>query len=134
MYYIESLLADLFALYPIIDRNRVYCMGFSSGGLFTSNIIIKFSNKFAAVCNYMGGYQDDEGCLDLKETKRKEIPIYLITGTEDCMLDSCEKAKKYYEQNGLSNVTYKVLEGKEHDYFPDEIEDDIWSFFVKHKM
>jgi predicted peptidase len=45
----------------VIDRSRVYAVGHSNGGLFTSNLAIHLTiDHFTSIVNHMGGISDDQ--------------------------------------------------------------------------
>ena len=74
--FISCLLEELYHDYPI-DKSRVYCIGYSNGGLFLMSLLlshgfnaryekilcncsISLFIRFTAVCNYMGGICPDQ--------------------------------------------------------------------------
>ncbi|UJR13889.1 hypothetical protein I4U23_000896 [Adineta vaga] len=91
-----------------LNLSRIYYVGYSNGGLFSSNIAIHYGGHvLTAICNHCGGYgglgYKDEELLNPNMIK-KPLPIYILTGTMDNYLPSCEKARKYFENVGCDNL------------------------------
>lgn len=115
-----------------IDKEKQFVIGFSNGGLFTSDVIIHHSNTFTACCNYMGGLSKEQ-----KETFEKmdmsgirKIPLLIITGTCDENRARCLAAKNFFE-NLKYDVEFIMMEDKKHEYFA-ESTSIIYDFFIKH--
>lgn len=77
--YVYEVLEAVKKKFPCIDKKRIYAVGFSNGGLFMSDVIVKMSESFAAICNYMGGL-NRESKIDFSKAQRK-VPLLIITGT-----------------------------------------------------
>ena len=73
---VESLIIDL-----NIDTNRIYITGLSMGGYGTFDAIIRRPDLFAAAIPVCGGG-------DISQAKLiKDIPMWIITGSEDSVVD-----------------------------------------------
>lgn len=130
--YIKEVLGHVKAMYSV-DSRRVYMIGYSNGGLFTSNVATAMPEYFTAICNFMGGYQmNTKGVLHPKYAKGSHLPVYIITGTEDAQRKYCEEAKNLMEGAGFP-VKFEVMEGAKNSYIKDK-EADIWNFFSAHTM
>lgn len=134
-FYLDYLLEYMKTKYAnTLNKDRIYFMGYSNGGLFSSNVSVHFGGKvFAAICNHCGGFggQYDESKLLSPETIKYPLPIYILTGTNDPYKDSCLRAKELHEKSGCQ-VKTDILENRGHTYYRD-MEEYIWTeFFLKH--
>lgn len=66
--YFDEILEDLHNQKEFkIDPKRIFVIGHSNGGLFTSSLALyNDSTKFAAICNHMGGLCDSHLPIDLE--------------------------------------------------------------------
>ena len=62
-----------------IDRNRVYCTGFSQGGFISYGLAYKYPNKFAAVAPVSGHIPS----FATATTIRRTVPVFMTFGTND---------------------------------------------------
>jgi predicted esterase len=119
-----------------LDLSRIYYVGYSNGGLFSSNVTIHYGGHvLSAICNHCGGYGGlgyrDEELLD-PSTIKKPVPIYILTGTRDSYLRSCEKAKTLFENVGCP-IKMEIMNNRGHRYYVDK-EADIWHFLSSHQI
>jgi predicted esterase len=127
-----------------IDLNRIFVIGHSNGGLFSSSLALYYDkSRFAAICNHMGGISEAQVPLDFTRTttyqlhiltikiakeKEKLIPLYIITGTQDTMQANCMRARRVFEGYGHV-VKYDNQQDKQHEYQM-ELEPEIYKFFM----
>lgn len=124
MIYLDSLIEMVFLEYgKDIDMKKVYACGFSNGGLFISDIIVKFPEIFASCCNYMGGRCKKNFSIESK----LKIPLLIITGEYDENRNYCEIAYKDFKYSGY-DVTFEMIEKQHHKYLANQTI-KIWSFF-----
>jgi poly(3-hydroxybutyrate) depolymerase len=119
----------------ILDKDRIYFMGYSNGALFSSNVAVHYGGEvFAALCNHCGGFggQYNEEKMLQPRNIIKPLPIYLLTGIDDAYKESCIKAKSLFEM-AYCPVTINVLDNRGHSYYRDK-EEFIWTeFFLKYQ-
>jgi predicted esterase len=111
-----------------IDEYKIYALGWGNGGLFVTNVAIRYSHIFAAVCNFMGGAIEKKH-LDPKTAKRK-IPLYIISGQTDTSLQHCKYAEQLFKQFDFP-VHSELLTNHGHTY-DIELEHRIWKWFLAH--
>ncbi|CAF3248189.1 unnamed protein product [Rotaria socialis] len=118
-----------------LDINRIYFMGYSNGGLFSSNVAVHYGGEtFAALCNHCGGFggQYNEDKMLQPRNIITPLPIYILTGSKDAYKESCLTAKSLFE-TAHCPVTIDILENRGHFYYSDK-EEFIWTeFFLKNE-
>ena len=94
-----------------IDRDRVYAIGMSSGALFTSNLVCRFSEHLAAAVS-VAGVTHDDGC-----SPARAVPYLAFHGTADTTIP--------YDGSGQS-----TLEGAEAagDFFTQVMPEEFGEF------
>lgn len=125
--YVEAVIQDLHERYPgRIDTQRIWAAGFSSGALFSWNVMVKFGGTtFAAVANIMGGVQWSEKADNdfLKPIPgQPTCPLFLISGTNDVHLPTTRKAEEFAKAAGYSDIKVEIIQGAYHTYDPSVIE------------
>jgi polyhydroxybutyrate depolymerase len=77
--FIKAVIADIADIYPI-DQNRIYCCGFSNGGMMTYALTNTCSNIFAAYAS-ISGFPLNE--FHLRHTGSRPVPFLHIHGKND---------------------------------------------------
>ena len=77
--FIKAIIEDVAAKYPI-DRQRIYCCGFSNGGMMTYALTNTMSNVFAAYAS-ISGFPLNE--FHLHHTGARPVPFLHIHGKQD---------------------------------------------------
>lgn len=118
----------------ILDKDRIYFMGYSNGALFSCNVAVHYGCKtFAAICNHCGGFggkYNEDKMLQPRDII-VPLPIYVLTGDNDPYKESCLKAKSLFEMANCP-VTIEIMENRKHSYYNDK-EEYLWTeFFLKH--
>jgi len=129
--YVENTLKDVLTRYRSkLDPKKIYAVGFSSGGLFSWNLMVKYGGTvFAGISNVMGGVQWSPNTYTgyLQVTNRNLVcPTLILTGTNDNHLEMCKKAAEFAKD--VFPVTLQILEGVSHSYTPEVLEPLIWNF------
>jgi len=127
--YVYESVTEMILDYPI-DEDRIYGLGIGNGGLFVSNVAIRHSHTFAAVCNYMGGYKWNFN-LSPVEAVRK-IPMMIIIGGQDQNLGHAMEAYRVFSELGHP-VEFRLEPGIGREY-KREREIDIWMFLRRHAL
>ncbi|KAH3762859.1 hypothetical protein Pelo_5307 [Pelomyxa schiedti] len=135
--YVDTVLDAIIDQYSV-DPQRIYACGWSTGGMFVSELVLH-SNRFAAVCNIMGGRKchiwghpapEWNHCGPQWNQKltnaAHKTPTLLISGTQDVNLRKCLKTKEDLEKCGWP-VTYVELPDQSHSAVP-ERSADIWKY------
>lgn len=113
-----------------VDKNRIYVMGLSMGGMGTLDITCRKPNKFAAAIAICGGVHVD------RVTKITHLPLRLYHGSEDNVVSPKHSVSIYnkLKANGAKNVELIVFEGVNHNsWTPAFAQDDFlnWLFDMK---
>eukprot|EP00741_Cyanophora_paradoxa_P024666 tig00022104_g23815.t1 len=150
LHYVHAVLADVdAALRPsgrVADPRRTFAVGISNGGLFVSNVAVYFSQRFAAVCNYMGGWMEGApGAPAAKplpavrqgnfvpEAAARKVPTLIVIGDQDRgMMGYCRAAERVLKGAGWE-VEFVLAPGVAHRYEAAR-EPDIWRFFQQHAL
>jgi len=82
--YILAIIEDVASKYSI-DRNRIYCCGFSNGGMMTYTVANLLGDVFAAYAS-ISGYPINE--FHLHHTGARPVPFLHIHGTNDDLVKS----------------------------------------------
>ena len=128
--FLEALLDTVDHLYKI-DRDRVYCSGFSQGGFISNGVGYKHPEIFAAVAPVSGHIPSFSTSAPLK----RPVPILTTFGTNDISdvasfmtdintwikLNGCNTATKKTERpyparnkkSQVARITYSCLQGSE---------------------
>ncbi|MBO4564645.1 MAG: prolyl oligopeptidase family serine peptidase [Bacteroidaceae bacterium] len=105
--YILAIIEDVAAKYSI-DRNRIYCCGFSNGGMMTYTVANLLADKFAAFAS-ISGYPINE--FHLHHTGYRPVPFLHIHGTNDDLVKSAYVSKivdNMVARNGCNPVPKKT--------------------------
>jgi predicted esterase len=143
--YVQEVLDFVCKKYRCIDRRRVYAMGFSVGGLFLCDLLLRSENQmFAAVCNYMGGIDSPPTGFMLKEEEYKtfsiawvpfaktKTPMWIITGECEDNRWPCLRAKACLEENGW-DITFEEMPRAGHEVLAAKT-GPIWTYLSYHQM
>ena len=128
--YLRALLDSVDGRYKI-DRNRVYCAGFSQGGFISFGVGYKHPEIFAAVAPVSGHIPSFSTATPLK----RPVPMFLTFGTNDVSdvasfmtdvntwlkLDSCNLGSKKEQRpypstrtkSVVARITYSCAQGTE---------------------
>ena len=82
--YIKAIIEDVASKYTI-DRKRIYCCGFSNGGMMTYTVANLLGDVFAAFAS-ISGYPINE--FHLHHTGQRPVPFLHIHGTNDDLVKS----------------------------------------------
>ena len=82
--YIKAIIEDVASKYSI-DRKRIYCCGFSNGGMMTYTVANLLGDVFAAYAS-ISGYPINE--FHLHHTGARPVPFLHIHGTNDDLVKS----------------------------------------------
>jgi poly(3-hydroxybutyrate) depolymerase len=82
--YIKAIIEDVASKYSI-DRKRIYCCGFSNGGMMTYTVANLLGDVFAAYAS-ISGYPINE--FHLHHTGSRPVPFLHIHGTNDDLVKS----------------------------------------------
>ena len=88
-----------------IDRSRVYCTGFSLGGMMTHRLACRASNRIAAIAS-VSGPDNSSDCPSLRP-----LPVMHIHGLADQTIDysnAVETVKKWADRNGCPQVSQLI--------------------------
>lgn len=124
---VTDVLDLLQAIYPI-DESRTYLTGHSMGGGGTVAIGFNEAERFAALAPIAGF-----GAVSQLE-KAKDMPIVVGQGTEDALVP-VERAREFVEAARKLGMTVEYLEreGVDHIAIVDQVMDEVFDFFEKHK-
>lgn len=110
--YILAIIEDVAKTYTI-DRKRIYCCGFSNGGMMTYTVANLLADKFAAFAS-ISGYPINE--FHLHHTGYRPVPFLHIHGTNDDLVKSAYVTKiidNMVARNGCNPVPEtKTVSGK----------------------
>ena len=87
--YIKAIIEDVASNYSI-DRKRIYCCGFSNGGMMTYTVANLLGDVFAAYAS-ISGYPINE--FHLHHTGARPVPFLHIHGTNDDLVKSAYVSK-----------------------------------------
>jgi polyhydroxybutyrate depolymerase len=96
-----------------LDRDRVYAIGMSSGALFTSNLVCRFSEHLAAAVS-VAGVTHDDAC-----SPERSIPYMAFHGTADTTIP--------FDGSGQSTLDGAELLG---DFFTQVMPEEFDEFAV----
>jgi predicted esterase len=115
-----------------IDEQKRYAAGFSNGGLFMSDVIIEHCDKFAAVCNYMGGLAEEQKdeLMQKDLSKVKKLPLLIVTAHRDENRSPCLRAREFFEEEQHYDVEFTMLEDKKHQVYA-ETTPAVYEFFER---
>ena len=109
---LNMMLDYVLANYPEIDKNRVYVMGYSMGGLGTWNWILQSADRFAAAapCGFRHGAETG----DVKRLLK--LPIWGMAGGADGkrIPVGVKKMVERLKGAGNPNVKHTIFEGANH--------------------
>lgn len=77
--FIDNLLTVLGDQYAV-DKDKVYAIGFSNGGVLTARLIQELPDTFAGAAMVMSSFGTEEKVLSLSEAN---TPLILLNGTDD---------------------------------------------------
>jgi len=110
--YILAIIEDVASKYTI-DRKRIYCCGFSNGGMMTYTVANLLADKFAAFAS-ISGYPINE--FHLHHTGYRPVPFLHIHGTNDDLVKTAYVTKiidNMVARNGCNPVPEtKTVSGK----------------------
>lgn len=117
------------------DPKRMYAVGHSNGGLFTSDLALKGTTQWSAIVNHMGGLDGGEkGELEeafaAADGKRK-APLLIVTAKGDDNRRPCLFAFEQFKSHGWP-VDLTDLPGRH--FFASETVSIIWAFLSKHRL
>lgn len=117
-----------------IDSSRIYLMGFSGGGMFSYYLGLNNPDKFRAIAVFAGSLKRLGNNVHLSRNPEKQIPVFILHGNCDNVLDISESqyAKKQLEGLGYE-VNFMELKGEQHNY-PPHISWAIINWFEKVKL
>ena len=101
--YIKAIIEDVASNYSI-DRKRIYCCGFSNGGMMTYTVANLLGDVFAAYAS-ISGYPINE--FHLHHTGARPVPFLHIHGTNDDLVKSSYVSKiidNMVSRNGCNPV------------------------------
>ena len=78
--FFKAIVEDVAARYPTVDRKRIYCCGFSNGGMMTYAAMTQASDTFAAFAA-ISGYPLNE--FHLRATGTRPVPFLHLHGKAD---------------------------------------------------
>lgn len=78
--FFKAIIEDVAKAYPSLDRNRIYCTGFSNGGMMTYSNSQTASDIFAAFAS-ISGYPINE--MHLRHSGQRPVPFLHIHGKAD---------------------------------------------------
>ncbi|KAH3743683.1 hypothetical protein Pelo_14910 [Pelomyxa schiedti] len=137
--YVNTVLDFMFEAFPV-DGTRIYACGHSNGGIFMSDLALLIDQRFAAICNHMGGVE--VGNAWLEEEIRKELedelerkfliptrktPFIIVTGLYEDNRKPCHDARKAFESHGW-HVAFHELEAKHN--FPPGRPEFVWNLLT----
>jgi len=107
--YIEELIGELMQAYPI-DRNRIYIIGCSMGGMGTFGAISRYPDLFAAGIAIAGQWNIIDAPI------MKNTPLLVIHGDQDKSMpvEDTRELVKTIEDNGGTRIVYREVENIGH--------------------
>ena len=106
--YIKAIIEDVASNYSI-DRKRIYCCGFSNGGMMTYTVANLLGDVFAAYAS-ISGYPINE--FHLHHTGARPVPFLHIHGTNDDLVKSAYVSKiidNMVARNGCNPVPEETV-------------------------
>lgn len=103
-----------------IDSSKKYLVGHSMGGYGVWMIAQKSPEKWAALGMYAGAWWDTRA-KNLNSTmaeKLKVVPVYIVCGTNDGLLNDSKKACSLLQAAGNPNILFTTFPGG-HDPLPE---------------
>ena len=160
--FIKAVIADIADIYPV-DHERIYCCGFSNGGMMTYALANACSNLFAAYAS-ISGFPLNE--FHLRYTSSRPVPFLHIHGKNDDFVKyslmpvivdemvarlganpvpvtttvSGRYTKSIYEATeGSFPYTYYEIDGMGHEAYTDKTEAGnssltMWNFFKQYTL
>jgi poly(3-hydroxybutyrate) depolymerase len=125
--FVKDLVDEISRVYSV-DEYKIYAFGWNNGGVFVTNVALRYSKLFAAVCNFMGGISKDK-MIDPATAQRK-IPLYIISNQTNTTLEKCKNAEQVFQEHKFP-VDFEILSGQGSNYNI-EIEHRIWKWFLAH--
>ena len=159
--FLKAVIEDVASKYQI-DRNRIYCCGFSNGGMMTYAMANACSDEIAAFAS-ISGYPLNE--FHLRHTGERPVPFLHIHGKEDDFVPyekmptivdemvarlganpvpittsgSGYTKNVYAAADGSFPYIYYAIDGMGHNDFTDKTEDGssaktMWNFFEQYTL
>ena len=160
--FLKAVIDDVASKY-VIDANRIYCCGFSNGGMMTYAMSNACSDVFAAFAS-ISGYQINE--FHFRHTGKRPVPFLHIHGKEDGFVlyslmptivdemvarlganpvpvktvESGKYTKSVYEAGeGSFPYVYYEIDGMGHSDYTENTEDGssaqtMWNFFKDYTL
>ena len=91
-----------------VERNQVYLAGFSGGSSYLSEVMPRFSDRFAGAIYFGGGYEPYG-----VECPSCQVPVHFIIGDSDFLLDGAMDLRGWYESCG-HEVDWQLVPGTDH--------------------
>jgi len=113
-----------------IDPNRIYAVGFSTGGSFLTQAILELSDIFSAAANVMGGLARHGYIGGVIDDTIRRIPVAMWAGKDDNMTSFVEAAKRFLEDNGWNVSFNKVSKLSKHNW-DKSLEAVIWDWLTE---
>lgn len=147
--YLTAMLEDMDSRESVskyVDCSRLYVIGFSNGGLFTSDLMLNYWNQnlrdntishpkypVAAVCNYMGGVPPDiEQRYKQLDNLEVKVPLKIISGTLDENAPRCSHAYQFFTDAGFQ-CSLEIIKGQKHEYLGSKTS-EIFQFFMNYSV
>ena len=160
--FLKAVIEDVASKYQI-DRKRIYCCGFSNGGMMTYAMSNACSDVFAAFAS-ISGYPINE--FHLRHTSSRPVPFLHIHGKEDgfvlyskmptivdemvarlganpvpvkTIVDGKYTKSVYQAGDGSFPYVYYEIDGMGHEDFTDKSEEGnsaqtMWNFFEQYTL
>jgi poly(3-hydroxybutyrate) depolymerase len=119
----------------VIDRNRIYLFGHSSGAEYALILTILDSHYFAATAVHAGALQP--GYYKLFAYSGRRMPIAIWIGNQDLLfpLDAVTATKNEFQSNGFP-IELSIIPNHDHNYYAisDEVNGKAWDFLKKAQL
>ena len=105
---VMDLLEDLISNYPI-DKNRIYIMGISMGGIGTYDLVVRHPDFFAAAVPICGAINPE------RLSAAKDVPFYIFQGSDDHTVPILAGREAYKALKAAgADVKYREYYGADH--------------------
>jgi predicted esterase len=95
-----------------IDQTRKYLVGFSMGGYGTLKLGEESPGTWAALGIFAGAFQYNTEILNINSIKKiKDVPTYIVCGTDDALLSYNQTAYQELLDAGNSNLNFTTFNG-----------------------